>query len=74
MIIYGQNIGTCITAVLASLNGDRSSKRLSAIHILINVLGTITFCNLSKIYPTSFIHRILDSKLYDANCLYAYFL
>ena len=24
-VIYGQNIGTCITAVLASLNGDRSS-------------------------------------------------
>lgn len=42
-VIYGQNIGTCITALLASINGDPNSKRLTVVHILINVIGTVVF-------------------------------
>lgn len=50
-VIYGQNIGTCITAILASLNGDHNAKRLSVIHILINVIGTLIFVGLAKFIP-----------------------
>lgn len=50
-IIYGQNIGTCITALLASINGDRSAKRLTVVHILINVIGTIVFVIISYFIP-----------------------
>lgn len=42
-VIYGQNIGTCITALLASINGDPNSKRLTVVNILINVIGTVVF-------------------------------
>lgn len=50
-VIYGQNIGTCITALLASINGDRSAKRLTVVHILINVIGTIVFVIISYFIP-----------------------
>lgn len=50
-VIYGQNIGTCITALLASINGDRSAKRLTVVHILINVIGTIIFVIISYFIP-----------------------
>ncbi len=40
-IIFGDNIGTTITAVLASLGGNRSAKQAAAAHVLFNVLGTV---------------------------------
>lgn len=42
-VLFGQNIGTCITAVLASIGTNRSAKRTTVIHLLFNVIGTIGF-------------------------------
>ena len=42
-IIMGQNIGTCITAVLSSLGASRDAKRAAAVHFYFNVLGTTIF-------------------------------
>ncbi len=42
-IIFGQNIGTCITAVLASLGANRMAKRTTIIHLSFNIIGTIIF-------------------------------
>ena len=42
-VVFGQNIGTCITSTLASLSGDRNSKRLALFHFLFNFLGAILF-------------------------------
>lgn len=42
-IIFGQNIGTCITAVLASLGANRMAKRTTVIHLSFNIIGTIIF-------------------------------
>ena len=42
-IILGQNIGTCITSILASLGGNTNSKRVAAIHLYFNLIGTIIF-------------------------------
>ncbi len=42
-IIFGQNIGTCITSVLASLSGNRDSKRATIIHLSFNLIGTLLF-------------------------------
>lgn len=39
-IIMGQNIGTCITAILASAGANKNAKRASYVHLLFNVLGT----------------------------------
>ena len=42
-IIFGQNIGTCITAVLASLSASRNAKRTTIIHLSFNLIGTAIF-------------------------------
>lgn len=40
-IIMGQNIGTCITALLSSIGTNKNAKRVTAVHIYFNVIGTI---------------------------------
>lgn len=42
-ILFGQNIGTCITAVLASIGTSRNAKRTTIIHLTFNIIGTILF-------------------------------
>lgn len=42
-IIMGQNIGTCITAILSSLGANRNAKRAACIHLLFNLIGTCLF-------------------------------
>ncbi len=42
-IILGQNIGTCITAMLASIGANKTAKRAAVIHLMFNVIGTVIF-------------------------------
>lgn len=42
-IIIGQNIGTCITAVLSSIGVNTNAKRVSVVHVVFNVLGAVIF-------------------------------
>ena len=42
-IIMGQNIGTCVTALISSIGVSKNAKRVSIIHILFNVMGTVAF-------------------------------
>lgn len=42
-IIMGQNIGTCITAILSSIGASKDAKRAAAVHFYFNVLGTSIF-------------------------------
>lgn len=42
-LIFGQNIGTCITAMLSAIGASRNAKRTAMIHLLFNVLGTLFF-------------------------------
>ena len=42
-IILGQNIGTCITAILSSIGASINAKRAATIHFLFNLIGTIIF-------------------------------
>lgn len=42
-VIFGSNIGTCITAILASIGANKTAKRASVIHLLFNVFGVIIF-------------------------------
>ncbi len=42
-IIMGQNIGTCVTAMLSSIGATKNGKRAALIHLYFNVIGTITF-------------------------------
>lgn len=42
-IIMGQNIGTCITAIISSVGANKNAKRASMIHLYFNLIGTIVF-------------------------------
>ena len=56
-IIMGQNIGTCVTALLSSIGTNKNARRAAVVHLLFNVVGTITmlilFCVVKQIFsPT----------------------
>lgn len=50
-ILFGQNIGTCITAFIASLGANRNAKRTTIIHLSFNIIGTAIFVAISLSLP-----------------------
>ena len=50
-VLFGQNIGTCITAVLASIGTNRNAKRTTIIHLMFNIIGTIIFTTVCILTP-----------------------
>ncbi len=58
-IIMGQNIGTCITAVLSAIGTSKNAKRAAAVHLSFNVIGTtlfmIVFYTIHAIFPFEFL-------------------
>ena len=42
-IILGQNIGTCITAILSSLGANKDGKRTACVHLSFNIIGSVLF-------------------------------
>ena len=49
-IIMGQNIGTCVTAVLSSLGAKKNAKTAALMHLLFNIIGTVLFSAVAIIY------------------------
>lgn len=54
-VLFGQNIGTCITAVLASIGTNRNAKRATIIHLMFNVIGTVIFAILFLVFPIAYV-------------------
>lgn len=50
-VLFGQNIGTCITAVIASIGTSRSAKRTTIIHLMFNIIGTAIFTTICLLTP-----------------------
>ena len=50
-IIFGLNIGTCVTAVFASIGGSRNATRAGMLHMLFNVIGTAIFTAAYYVLP-----------------------
>ena len=50
-VLFGQNIGTCITAVLASIGMKVNAKRTAVIHLLFNIIGTVLFTVICLVTP-----------------------
>ncbi len=58
-IIFGQNIGTCITAILSSIGTNKTARRTAIVHLIFNVLGTILFVFITLLFPfVEFIQKI----------------
>ncbi len=61
-VLFGQNIGTCVTALLASLGTSRCAKRTTLIHLIFNLTGTIIFTLIFILTPlTEFMKELVDS-------------
>lgn len=50
-ILFGQNIGTCITALLASVGANHTGRRTAVVHLLFNVIGTVLFVVIAMVLP-----------------------
>ena len=42
-IIMGQNIGTCVTAIISSIGASKNAKRAALVHLYFNIIGTVIF-------------------------------
>ena len=49
-IIMGQNIGTCVTAILSSMGAKKNAKTAALMHLLFNIIGTVLFSIVAIIY------------------------
>lgn len=58
-IIMGQNIGTCVTALISGVGASKNAKRASLVHLYFNVIGTVLFMSLfyaiHSIFPFEFL-------------------
>ena len=63
-IILGQNIGTCVTALLSSIGVNKNAKRVAVVHILFNVLGStiflVIFYGLGLVVDFGFLDNKID--------------
>ena len=63
-IIMGQNIGTCVTALLSSIGVNKNAKRVAVVHISFNIIGTIlclsVFYGVNALFPLPFIDNPID--------------
>ena len=59
-IIFGLNIGTCVTAVFASIGGSRNATRAGMLHLMFNVIGTAIFTVAYYLLPVAEWVRMLS--------------
>ena len=59
-IILGANIGTCVTALLASVGANVNSKRVALIHFTFNVVGTVAFTALIWIFKDAAVSLLVS--------------
>ena len=61
-VLFGTNIGTCVTAVISSMGANRNAKRATIIHLLFNVIGTAIFTVAAILFP---IAAVIEGAVAD---------
>ena len=64
-IVLGANIGTCVTALLASVGANANSKRVALIHFTFNVIGTVIFTAIVWIFKNPMVNLL--TSLFPGN-------
>ena len=59
-IILGANIGTCVTALLASVGANANSKRVALIHFTFNVIGTVVFTAIVWLFREPMVNLLVS--------------
>lgn len=60
-IIMGQNIGTCVTALLSAIGANKNAKRAAMIHLYFNIIGTVVFLSVFYILNAAVQFPLMDS-------------
>lgn len=61
-VIMGQNIGTCVTALISGIGANKNAKRAALIHLYFNLIGTILFMSLFYLLNTFVGFPFMDDK------------
>lgn len=61
-IIMGQNIGTCVTALISSVGTQKNAKRAAVVHLMFNVIGVVVLLTVFWVVKTVFAPAILDEN------------
>ncbi len=63
-VLFGTNIGTCVTAVLASIGTNRNARRATLIHLMFNMIGTVVFTMLVILLPvTDWVEALVSNPM-----------
>ena len=65
-IIMGQNIGTCITAVLSSIGVNANARKVAVVHVTFNVIGTIIFLSIFELAKIFFKLPFMEQNINPA--------
>lgn len=65
-ILFGQNIGTCITSILAAIGANKASKEATLVHLLYNIISTIVFVPFFLFTPLEHIFLFLSPHHIEA--------
>ncbi len=64
-IILGQNIGTCVTAIMGSIGANRNARRTAVVHLMFNVVGVLMFSavfyGVGLFHPWPFLHESVQA-------------
>ncbi|OQX93671.1 MAG: hypothetical protein B6I17_01860 [Tenericutes bacterium 4572_104] len=68
-IVLGDNIGTTVTSVMASIGGSSQARRTALIHVMFNTIGTVVFFILIKPYTNliTWLAQIIGIHAYETN-------
>lgn len=71
-ILFGNNIGTCVTALLSSLNANKVAKKAAFIHLSFNLIGTIIFLPLINILcnVVAYMGGDIDKQIANAHTIF----
>ena len=61
-IIMGQNIGTCVTAIISSVGANKNAKRAAMVHLSFNVIGTVVWLTVFCVIKAVFHPFLLDES------------
>jgi phosphate:Na+ symporter len=73
-VIYGQNIGTCVTSLISSIGTKTNSRRTAVMHALFNIIGTVIFILLTYFVPfTEIVEKISSNPMMQLSIVHILF-
>lgn len=62
-ILLGQNIGSCVTALISSIGANKAAKRVAIVHLYFNIIGTVVFLSLFYLITAFFDIPFINEQL-----------